>query len=271
MPRTCVCVAVCGRRAYFQAAREAVRSVVARSDFDVIVVTDPGASVLLSRERRVRTIEAQPPDGAAGRARPFLFKLAALRDGLRYTDADVVLLLDADAMFVARIDDALVADALGGGSLGMVEQTGIFGSGMRKQDFFRHYVDHTLAWLAPGEAAAPADEREFRFYNSGVVLGRRVELERMTRWALDTVGRAEGDHHVGRHMIADQDYFQYWANVLSRSNCVPLSWRWNHCRHWDTGFPRDDAFVLHFSNACNGPVDIWRMRWLNLRARWAPS
>jgi hypothetical protein len=44
-----------------------------------------------------------------------------------------------------------------------------------------------------------------------------------------------------------------------------LPWPWNHCEHWDSGFPHEGAYILHFSNFCQGPsfmnmVRMWAAR-----------
>jgi hypothetical protein len=264
----CVCTVIYGHRNYFRAGRQAVRSVLARSDFDVFVAYGPGPEHQLPDSPRVRAQLLRPPV-SGDRAMPFLLKFLALESCLRLTDAEWILLLDADAMLVSDLHPSAISRALGAAALGMVEQTGITGSGMTRGDFLQHYVTHALAWFAPG-TPAPGLER-FRFYNSGVVLGRRGELERLTTWALDTMHRAGKDHRIGRHMIADQDYFQYWTNTLFPSSCVQLPWNWNHCRHWDPDFPRSDAYILHFSNFCRGPSlhQVWRMGWRNYRLEWS--
>jgi hypothetical protein len=55
-------------------------------------------------------------------------------------------------------------------------------------------------------------------------------------------------------MVADQDYFQHWANTLHPGACAELPWEWNHCEWWDEDFPAPDARILHFSNFCLGPT-----------------
>ena len=268
MHDVCVCMVVYGHRNYFRAGRQAIRSVLTRSDFDVFVASGPDHESALPDSSRVRRHRLRPP-ASGDRAMPFLLKFRALESCLRLTDAEWILLLDADAMLATDLDARTVAEALGPAGLGMVEQTGITGSGMTRDDFLAHYATHVLAWFAP-RAAVPVRE-QFRFYNSGVVLGRRAEVERVTAWALNTIRCARTDHRVGRHMIADQDYFQYWTNTLFPASCVELPWHWNHCRHWDAGFPRSGAYILHFSNFCRGPGfdQICRMSWWNHRLEWS--
>jgi hypothetical protein len=74
-------------------------------------------------------------------------------------------------------------------------------------------------------------------------------------------------------MIGDQDYFQYWTNNLHSENRNTLPWMWNHCEHWDEGFPRKDAFILHFSNFCREPTpwQILRMFLMRHGARHAAT
>jgi hypothetical protein len=275
-----VCVPVTGRRSYYRAARAAVRSVLRHSDFDVFVALGdrdrwrPAASPRV----HVRSLAALPRGGF--RAWPFLLKLRALASCLAETSADIVVLLDADARFVARTDVASIEGALAGRALGMVEQTTILGSAMARADFLDHYVRHSLTWLG-GDLAAPRLE-EFRFFNSGVVLGRRAELERLTAWALARMEEAGDRHHVGAHMIADQDYLQIWTNSLRPGSCAALSWEWNHCEHWDAGFPRRGARIVHASNFCRGPthLGLWklelklalaRLGWTGRREASAPA
>jgi hypothetical protein len=257
-----------GHDSYLLAARQAVGSVLARSDFDVFLATGPSVPRRVPRDPRLTVHRLAAPDLRAGRAAPFLLKFRAVATCLRRTPARYLMLLDADAILRARVDTAMVAEALGGGTLAMVEQTSIAGSQMTRADFLEHYVRHTLAWFAPG--SSPPSLQDFRYYNSGVVLGTRGELGELACWALATIDGATRAHTVGQHMIADQDYFQFWVHAVHPSRCRPLSWRWNHCEHWDAGFPRPDAVILHFSNFCGGPTrrQLWRMRWHNRGPAW---
>jgi hypothetical protein len=160
-------------------------------------------------------------------------------------------MLDADAVLVRKVSGSDVYAALDGHDLGMVEQTTIRGSGMGRADFLRHYTEYSLSFIAPGELPPSIDR--FRFFNAGVALGTRAGIKRIANWALNAIENVSGEHHVREHMIADQDYFQYWVNNLHPGCCVSLPWYWNHCEHWDTPFPRRGAQVIHFSNFCNGP------------------
>jgi hypothetical protein len=266
MSGVCVCLLVVGRAEYFRAGRLAARSVLRHTDFELFVALGEGPGLALPGTPRLQTRPISLRGVAGDRAEPFLLKFRALDACLGATDADVLLLLDADAVLVDRINRARIDAALGGRSLGMVEQTGIRGSGMTRAHFLAHYVNHTLAWFARG-AQIPGLE-DFRFYNSGVVLGRRTEFEGLVRWALSVIEARSGrPHQVGEHMIADQDYFQFWANSLHPGVCAPLPWFWNHCEHWDAEFPRRGALIAHFSNFCKGPDrrQVMRMRAM---ARW---
>ncbi len=261
MINVCACLLVLGHAHYFRAGRLAARSVLRHSDFDLFAAVGEGPGLGLPATARVRIHAIDDAAGPGGRAGPFLLKFRALQACLAATDADVVLLLDADAMLVTRIERARVDAALEGRALGMVEQTGIRGAGVTREGLRRHYIDHTLAWFAPG-TPTPRPE-DFRYFNSGVVLARRAELEGLVSWALDAIAaRTARAHQIGEHMIADQDYFQFWANSLHPGRCATLPWAWNHCEHWDADFPHPDALIVHFSNFCRGPGprQLLRMR-----------
>ena len=122
---------------------------------------------------------------------------------------------------------------------------------MTREDFRSHYANYSLAWISPDTAPPCIDN--FRYFNSGVILGHRSEFSKVVSWAINTISRSEKDHQVGEHMIADQDYFQLWANNFRFGCCTTLPWYWNHCQLWDKQFPRPGAFILHFSNFCLGP------------------
>ena len=182
---------------------------------------------------------------------------------LRSSDDDLIMLLDADAMLLKPLDDRLVRAALNQHLLGMVEQTTIIGSTMNRAAFWDHYRRHSLAFIAPHRA--PPVPSAFRFFNSGVILGQRTAMSAVTRWALLEISRSSSDHHMGQHMIADQDYFQVWTNSLYPGICQELPWEWNHCEYWDAGFPRRGARVAHFSNFCKGPAPDTATRLRSLR------
>jgi GT2 family glycosyltransferase len=256
----CACLLIHGRRRYHRAGREAARSLLANSDLDVFVALGSGDGPRPPRSPRLRIERLRDAGPAAGRAAGFLLKFDALDACLRASKASHFVLLDADAVLVASTRGSDVRAALGDRPLGMVEQKGIRGSEMDRLRFLDHYLRHSLAFLAPG-APAPSATR-FRFFNSGVVLGTREEFGAIVRWARERMAEAGPEHRVGEHMIADQDYFQVWANSLRPGACAELGWQWNHCEHWDEGFPRAGARILHFSNFCRGPgrEDLLRMR-----------
>jgi hypothetical protein len=234
--------------------------VLRHSDFDVFVALGdrehwrPAASTRVY----VHSLAALPHTRC--RAWPFLLKLHALAACLERTHAELIILLDADARFFSWIDDAAIEEVLAGRPFGMVEQTTIRGSGMTRTEFLDHYVRHSLVWLGGG--LAPPSLEAFRFFNSGVILGRRAELGRLAAWALERMNEAGDRHHVGDHMIADQDYFQIWMNTLQPGSCTTLPWSWNHCEQWDADFPRRDARIVHASNFCRGPtrLGLWKLQ-----------
>lgn len=255
-----VCILMCGEPSYFWAGRQAASSVLERSDFDLFLALGPGPDLRLHANPRLRCHPLAPETGYDYRARPFLRKFYALRACLESGEHPWLMVLDADAILVRTLTRQMLEKALAGRGLGMVEQTTILRSAMGRPDFLEHYVRHTLAWFAPN--AVPPRLDEFRYYNSGVLLGRREALQEVVSWALDTLDRNRGDHTVGEHMIADQDYYQFWTNTLRPESCAPLPWYWNHCEHWDEGFPHPEAYILHFSNFCRKPTlgQVMRMR-----------
>ncbi len=246
----CVCILAHGSPFYLKAGEIAAESVLTHSCFDVFLARG-GSADDRPQQRRVRTCELAAPSPDAHRSLRFLAKFRALQACLRRTGARYVILLDADAVFArsTSVDD--VAEALGDYDLGMVEQTTIKGSTLGRREFLMHYVEHTMVWF---DTNAPApDPGEFRYYNSGVVIGRTSTMREITQWALSRISETGRSHQVGRHMIADQDYFQFWACTLHPHRCTTLPWRWNHCEHWDEGFPDPRARIMHFSNFCAGP------------------
>ena len=73
------------------------------------------------------------------------------------------------------------------------------------------------------------------------------------------VGKTSLVYHVS-HMLADQDYLRLWTNSRHPGSCTTLAWDWNHCEHWDDGFPRRGARIVHASNFCRGPRPAGSLR-----------
>lgn len=242
-------VTAVGAVGYGAAARQTVLSLLEHTSFPVVVGCDEVTEALVPRSPRVRIEQVQVGSGA--RAEPFLAKFATWQAALAHPGAKMFIHLDADAVLARPLTAVEVAIAVGGSSLAMVEQTTITGSTMGRPEFLRHFVEHSMAYLAP---VYPVPElHDFRFHNSGVILFRALELRNFLHWSAATRAASDGSHHVGAHMVADQDYLQVWANVLRRGRCAELGSEWNHCAWWDADFPRPDARIVHFSNFCNGP------------------
>jgi hypothetical protein len=252
--KTAVCLLIHGHPNYFHSGKQAALSVLENSDFDLHLLLGRGGSVRFPKTKRVKVNFVDELPTNHHRSERFLLKFVSLKRCLEGGSYDFIIQLDADALFAARVETRQLSEALGAFRLGMVEQTTIKGSTMGRADFLDHYRRHSLALIAP-QAPPPSLDR-FRYFNSGFVLGRAEEMVRVADWALSRIGEIEasgGSHQIGAHMIADQDYFQFWAHNLHPGCCTALPWYWNHCDFWDEGFPRPDARVVHFSNFCQGP------------------
>ena len=259
MTNTCVCVTVSGNRPYFWMGRHAISTTLKRTDFDIFLATESGHRCHIKFPSSSRLlIKELPQEEHSHRSLPFLSKLQALQSCLEHTKAGTILLLDADTAIVADIRHSDVERMLDGYELAMTEQSTIRGSRMTRADFLDHYRQHTLAWFN-GPNRCPSLE-QFRYYNSGVVLGGREAFRRLLDWAIPIIAGSSRPHQIGQHMIADQDYFQYWTNTLHPGCCRQLPWSWNHCRHWDQGFPHPKALILHYSNFCMGPRRFQTLR-----------
>ena len=244
-----VSVTAAGDPRYGLSARQTVRSVLDHTDFDIVVHCDAANAALMPISDRVVLDIAEMR--FAHRADRFLIKFDAWRAALDRSAAEVIVHLDADAVLCAPMTDEDLTHALGAGQFAMAEQTGIIGSSMDRAAFLEHYLTHSHAFIAP-LLPEPTLE-EFRFFNSGVIVFRRLELENLLRWAGGLRGDLPAHHAVGEHMIADQDYLQVWGNVIRADARSELDSTWNHCPLWDGDFPRSDARVVHLSNFCNGP------------------
>ena len=260
-PKVAVSILALGRVGYRLAACEAAASVLQHTDFDVFLTCDEVTTPLFAPHDRVRLLSRHAPS-VSFRPTNFLAKFEALAGCLDASDAAFFLQLDADAVLTWSVDGAMVAEALGDAGVAMAEQTSIIGSTIGRAELRRHYVEHALAFLAP-DLEAPPPER-FCFANSGVVLFRRDGLKAFLDWARPLAARLPAEHRHGEHWIADQDYLQVWANAVNPSRFVRLPWQWNHCEHWDDGFPRAGALIAHLSNFMNGPTPetVQRLRTL---------
>lgn len=248
-----------GHRRYFQAARETVRSVLARTPFGVQAFVGP-RGWLRVRSPRLRVRRLAPPEAEHGRSAAFLQALRVVDEAARRATSSHLLLLDADTVFVRDTTAKDVLQALGDRELAMVEQTRIVGGPMGRAELRSFAFDVMVPFFGPVPEGLTADD--LVYYNAGVVLGRREAFARLAAWALGHMARAAAGHARGEHMVGDQDYLQYWVNVLQPGSCATLPWSWNHCEHWDEDFPRDGARILHFSNFCHGPrrSTVRRMR-----------
>ncbi|MSX01944.1 MAG: glycosyltransferase [Actinobacteria bacterium] len=252
-PSVCACLIAVGDEKYFKAAAQAARPILGLTDLELVIATDRPDWEGFLPDPRLTVLKLDDP-GPGDRAARFLSKFAGLEAALQASDSDYLLLLDGDTRVVAPITGSEIAGLLGDRDFAMVEQRTIRGSQMDRSSFRRHYIDHSLRFIAPD--AVPPSEAEFRFFNSGVVVARRQALEELLRFARGQIVAADDTpHQVGEHMIADQDYFQYWVNTKRPGSCMEIDSDWNHCFWWDDPWPLPTARILHFSNFCNGPTD----------------
>lgn len=262
-----MCVYVTGSAAYGAIAREAARSVLDHTTFDLCYVHGEGLERYAPRDSRVERLRLRQAP-VVDRADPFNGKLDALALCIDRSSGDLFLMLDADAVLTRTINEADIRAALGGKGMGMVEQKRTVGTPLGRRELYDHYCRVSLRFDAP-DLEPPAFE-SFRYFNSGVILLERETAVAALDWARRLVRNRPRPHSVDGQMVADQDHLQVWTNSIEPGCCAELPWYWNHCEHWDEGFPRADAWFVHFSNFCNGPAadTASRMRRLRRPRRW---
>lgn len=247
-----VIVSAFGTGDYFRAAEMCVRSLLENTPFKVFVGTDSPADFRISHPERVQ-VEAITPVRPGERPSPFMAIFQTAQVAIATKKPRVCLLIDADCLVVNRLDTADVINALAGSDFALVEQTTIRGSSMSRTDFLDHFTHTALPVIDP--TAQPPDEETFRYWNSGVVLAKASALRELCDFALGW-WQQNGDSHVaGDHMVADQDYFQFWGAVHRPGSVATLPAEWNHCYWWDLDYPKPSAKIRHYSNFCRGPDD----------------
>ena len=242
-----------GAPSYFKAFNLSVKSLLEYSDLNIFIYTDNKSLLEIPSSERIRIKIFHNDKDSSDRAHRFLLKFQGVSECFERSDCTHVLMLDVDTLINKRLSSNDLISALNGRSIGMVEQTTIRGSTMSRKDFLEHYTNFSLKFIDP--LLQRPDLEHFRFYNSGVVLAEKTELLKMIHWTLDKIESKNEKHAVLQHMIADQDYFQFWSNNVNPEGVTELSWHWNHCEHWDADFPKKEAYIFHFSNFCEGPHD----------------
>lgn len=193
---------------------------------------------------------------------PYFAKFDTLEQLVTREPGVCILQMDADAMFVREFTASDVLQALARHPFAMMEQTTIVNSDNDRPFFFDHYMNHPMVWFEPGNTEQKIES--FHYYNSGVLLCTALAMREFLDWALPVIDSMPVHHRVGEHIIADQDYLQYWLNTVHPGMCGLLPWYWNHCEHWHDDFPRSDAWICHFSSFCRRPESDTAARMQNL-------
>jgi hypothetical protein len=265
--RVAVSLLIHGHPNYYISGINCVRSIMHYSDFDIFVMLGRSKKYKLPADGRIKISYLEDLSEGQHRSKRFLYKFIGLKQCIESGTYDIIVQLDADALFALPINAKNLIESLDNFQLGMVEQKTILGSNMSRIDFYNHYLKHSLPLIDPNQIPPVLDR--FRYYNSGVVIGKTAEMYRLLSWAMKRINELEAlevPSQIGEHMIADQDYFQFWTNNINPDCCVELPWYWNHCDLWDNDFPNPEARIVHFSNFCLGP-DRRSLRKINSFAR----
>jgi hypothetical protein len=259
---------IMGEKRYYEVGREAIHSILQQTKFDVVVGCDDPSQLREFRTRRVRFVPVML-SGDAYAGRTLLFKLESLHLAQPLFDSyRFVLCLDPDTVLIRPLTDQNIEAALANRTMGLVEQGLPSHATTTKTDLWENYLLGLR--LLQGEDVQVPDSTSFRYYNGGVVLAEVNELRKFSAWARPLAHRIGPGHDFGPVFVADQHYFQVWANHLHPERIIRLPWSWNYCEHWDEGFNPREATILHFSNYCLGPASTTVQRMREARHRTAP-
>ena len=244
-----ICIVSFGDPAYYAAANQSMTSALVHTDADVFLLTDEGRFDIPDNPRITHLPVLRPEQPA----RRFMNKLEAWRRCLGETQNPVLVLMDADAVFAARAQSSELACLVTEKAFAMVEQTSLLQLEWERQDYWRHYCRTSLKAI-DAHAEAPSLDN-FRFFNSGFVVCRNPDLGEFLKWCDDVSPLVDFEQAAQTgETVTDQDFIQFWSNNLYPGQVSTLDWSWNHCSHWDTGFPRPDARVIHFSSFYHAPT-----------------
>jgi GT2 family glycosyltransferase len=236
------------RLAAWQSAQVASRN----EEFEVFLGTDIELDSKIDRGELPFKLVSMSSGKVSFRAQPFIRKFELWKRILELSEFDYFVHIDADAIFVDAVSEVEIRGYLKGSLLAMVEQNEIIGEEeFGIQNLYQHYVNFSHRYILPN--SNPVELTQFRFLNSGVVIFSREGLIRFLKWFNEVVVNLEGSFAMGKHMIADQDFLQIWANEIEPENSIALPSVFNHSPLWHRGFPDPKAKVIHLSNFCNGP------------------
>jgi len=238
-----------GNPAYHSAAYESVFSALDHTDAEIVFLTDIG-EFNVPDDSRIRHYQVLQNDQSPRR---FMTKLEAWRICLTETEADVLILLDADAVFITTAGSSELSGLVPEKKMAMVEQCFLSQFGWERFDYWRHYCETSLAAINSREK--PPSPDSFRFFNSGFVVCGKTYLGDFLTWVDSVIHQVDFDLAARAGItITDQDFIQFWCNNLHPNQTSVLDWSWNHCSHWDRGFPRPGARVIHFSSFYHAPT-----------------
>jgi len=241
----------CGSDRYFKSAATAVKSLLINTDLDVVVATPDPDRLPLVKVPRLTVLKVDGVEHGR-RADPFIGKFSAIEAVLHEFDNELLLMIDADCRVSQPWNSSDLSDLLQDADFALAEQPGITGTAMNRASFLEHYLSVSLPGVLPH--GAPPGLEEFRYYNTGVVLGRRRAWTQMLQFAQKCAG-SDNSLEINDQMVADQDIIQVWLNSTDEARVAVLDVEvWNASDLW-CDVDNDQAKVIHHSNFCQGPTD----------------
>lgn len=241
----------CGSDQYFHAAAATARSILINTDLDVVLASpDPNRVPLVDVPRLTRLQVDGIDRGRAADA--FVGKFEALAAVLHGFTHDVIVMIDADCVVSRPWTSSECASLIKDTDFALAEQTSTRGTSMSRPEFLAHYCAVSLPGVAP-HAPKPTLE-EFRYFNTGVVIGRRSAWQELVNFARELT-HSDNLLEVEGRMVADQDIIQVWLNSIRRATVFELlPEEWNASDLW-CDIDEQRARVIHNSNFCQGPSD----------------
>jgi GT2 family glycosyltransferase len=243
-------ISIFGGSNYYSAAELCVGSLLENTTFPVLVGCDRSADFRLEYPGRLQIVDLEAMNPGS-RASGFLGKFQTALEAPIGEEVDICVLVDVDCLLTTALDEETIVSVLGQSDFAMVEQKTVSGSTMKRADFLHHFSEVALPVIDSNECISSLEH--FRYWNSGICIARLGALRELARFALQRFYDHPDLFSRGGHLVADQDFFQYWGSIRKPGSVATLEPNWNNCAHWDDEFPMSNAYFLHWSNFCLGP------------------